>query len=65
LVWCTRDNVVPVATGRQLTRLMPNAQLQEISGCNHSPPDEAPIALTRTLTRFLTTNTFNQRSILP
>jgi pimeloyl-ACP methyl ester carboxylesterase len=56
LVWCTGDDVVPVATGRRLARLMPNARLDEISGCNHSPPDEAPNALTRTLTRFLNTN---------
>jgi pimeloyl-ACP methyl ester carboxylesterase len=56
LVWCASDDVVPVATGRRLVRLMPNARLDEISGCNHSPPDEAPIALTRALTRFLNTN---------
>jgi pimeloyl-ACP methyl ester carboxylesterase len=56
LVWCTSDDVVPLATGRRLVRLMPNARLEEISGCNHAPSDEAPLALTRTLTRFLNTN---------
>ncbi len=53
LVWCQADDVVPVATGRRLERLLPNARLALISGCNHAPPDEAPDALARELTNFL------------
>jgi pimeloyl-ACP methyl ester carboxylesterase len=53
LVWCSRDDVVPVSTGRRLAQMLPNAHLREISGCNHAPPDEAPDALARELTRFL------------
>ncbi len=65
LVWCAGDDVVPVATGQRLAHLMPNARLHKISACNHSPPDEAPKALTRTLTRFLGTGSIDQRRFLP
>jgi pimeloyl-ACP methyl ester carboxylesterase len=54
LVWCTDDQVVPLATGQALARMLPHARLDQISGCNHAPPDEAPVALTRSLVRFLT-----------
>jgi pimeloyl-ACP methyl ester carboxylesterase len=54
LVWCARDEVVPVATGRALARMLRNARLDELDGCNHSPPDENPYGLLRSLTRFLT-----------
>jgi pimeloyl-ACP methyl ester carboxylesterase len=53
LVWCSRDSVVPLATGQALARILPHARLDQLSGCNHSPPDEAPDALARTLLRFL------------
>jgi pimeloyl-ACP methyl ester carboxylesterase len=53
LLWCTNDKIVPIATGRRLARIMPNAQLKELSGCNHAPTDEAPDALVGALTRFL------------
>lgn len=53
LVWCTNDEVVPLATGRSLARLMPRARLEELNGCNHAPTDEAPDALSRSLVRFL------------
>ena len=53
LVWCTADDVVPLATGRALARILPNARLDQIEGCNHSPPDEAPGALAASLHRFL------------
>jgi pimeloyl-ACP methyl ester carboxylesterase len=54
LVWCADDQVVPLATGQALVRMLPHARLDQISGCNHAPPDEAPAALTRSLLRFLT-----------
>lgn len=53
LVWCTQDQVVPLATGRRLTGILPNARLVQIAGCNHAPADEAPATLARTLVRFL------------
>lgn len=53
LVWCAADDVVPPATGRALSHILPNARFEEIGGCNHSPPDEAPAALAASLHRFL------------
>jgi len=54
LVWCEHDEIVPVATGHSLTRILSNAHLVTLAGCNHSPPDEAPGALAAALTTFLT-----------
>lgn len=45
LVWCGGDEIVPVATGRALARILPNAELKTLPGCNHSPLDESPRAL--------------------
>ena len=53
LVWCTADEVVPLATGQRVLTMLPNARLTELAGCNHAPTDEAPVALTHALTRFL------------
>ena len=53
LVWCRGDQVVPLATGQALSRILPHARLETIEGCNHSPPDENPQALSRALSRFL------------
>ncbi|MEQ1696843.1 MAG: alpha/beta hydrolase [Hyphomicrobiaceae bacterium] len=53
LVWCTNDEVVPLATGRALASLLPRARLEQLAGCNHAPTDEAPAALSRSLVRFL------------
>ena len=53
LVWCTHDQVVPLATGRALGRILPHARLVQLAGCNHAPNDEAPTALTRVLLNFL------------
>ena len=54
LVWCTADEVVPLATGQRVLKMLPHASLTELSGCNHVPTDEAPVALARALARFLT-----------
>jgi pimeloyl-ACP methyl ester carboxylesterase len=53
LVWCRRDRIVPLATGRRLTRRMPNAHLEILDGCNHLPQDEVPGALLAQLQPFL------------
>jgi len=53
LVWCRRDRVVPLATGRRLKRLLPNAELAVLKRCNHLPQDEVPKALLATLQSFL------------
>ena len=53
LVWCTNDEIVPLATGRALVTMLPNARLEQLDGCNHAPTDEAPAALASSLVRFL------------
>jgi pimeloyl-ACP methyl ester carboxylesterase len=53
LVWCRRDKIVPLATGRRLARRLPKARLAVLGGCNHLPQDEVPGALLATLRPFI------------
>lgn len=53
LVWCRRDRIVPLATGRRLRRILPNAKLAILKRCNHLPQDEVPKALLAKLQSFL------------
>lgn len=53
IVWCRRDRIVPVATGRRLAHVLPNARLTILNKCNHLPQDEVPGALLSTLLPFL------------
>ena len=53
VVWCRRDRIVPVATGRRLAQVLPNARLAILNTCNHLPQDEVPGALLSTLLPFL------------
>lgn len=53
LVWCRRDRIVPLATGRRLVRRLPNARLKVLKRCNHLPQDEVPKALLKRLQAFL------------
>lgn len=53
LIWCRDDRVVPAATGRRLVRILPNASLTLLRGCNHIPQDERPTAVLSALQEFL------------
>lgn len=53
VVWCRRDRIVPLATGRRLAHVLPNARLAVLNKCNHLPQDEVPGALLSTLLPFL------------
>jgi pimeloyl-ACP methyl ester carboxylesterase len=53
LIWCRRDEIVPLKTGRQLAQSLPKARLAVLKGCNHLPQDESPTALLKTLRPFL------------
>lgn len=53
IVWCDRDDVVPLSSGVRLARALPNARLEVIRGCQHSPQDEKPEALLRLMRAFL------------
>lgn len=53
IVWCDHDHVVPISSGQRLARAMPNARLEVIAGCEHSPQDERPAALLRLIGGFI------------
>ena len=53
VLWCRRDRVVPLTTGQRLARLLPNAHLEILDGCNHLPQDEVPNLLLAKLQAFL------------
>ncbi len=53
LVWCRRDEVVPLVTGISLKRMLPRAELKVLDSCTHAPPEEAPEELLIHMRRFL------------
>jgi pimeloyl-ACP methyl ester carboxylesterase len=53
VLWCRRDRIVPLATGRRLVRRLPNARLETLKRCNHLPQDETPDVLLGRLRAFL------------
>ncbi|MFN3868280.1 MAG: alpha/beta fold hydrolase [Hyphomicrobiaceae bacterium] len=53
IVWCDGDNVVPLSSGARLVKALPNARLEVIRGCVHSPQDEKPAALIRLMRAFV------------
>jgi pimeloyl-ACP methyl ester carboxylesterase len=52
-LWCRQDEVVPLSTGVKLARTLPNARLAVVEGCNHLPAEQAPVAVTNEIRRFL------------
>lgn len=53
IIWCRRDRIVPLKTGKKLRRLLPHARLKILNRCNHLPQDEVPQTLLATLRPFL------------
>ncbi|MFN8526911.1 MAG: alpha/beta hydrolase [Chloroflexota bacterium] len=53
LIWGARDALVPVEMGRRLHRMLPRAELVEISGAGHNPMFDRPAEFNAALTRFL------------
>lgn len=53
IVWCRRDDIVPLSAGRKLVRVFSKARLRVLSGCRHLPQDERPEALIAVLQQFL------------
>ena len=45
VVWGQKDPLLPVSVGRSLADLIPGADFVPLAGCGHSPPEEAPAAL--------------------
>jgi len=52
LIWCRRDNVVPRTTGQRLARMLPDAHLATLDGCDHVPPEQAPRRTARLIAQF-------------
>jgi len=53
LVWCRKDPIVPLRSGRQLAAALPHARLAILDGCHHLPQHERPKQLLKTLGPFL------------
>jgi pimeloyl-ACP methyl ester carboxylesterase len=53
LIWCRNDDIVPIATGRKLARILPHASLTVLTTCNHIPQNERPAAVLAALRQFL------------
>jgi pimeloyl-ACP methyl ester carboxylesterase len=53
IVWCRKDDIVPLKSGRRLKAAMPRAELVVLEGCHHLPQHERPRQLIRTLGKFL------------
>ncbi len=53
VIWCDRDETVPIETGIRLTKALPNARMKVISGCSHAPQDERPAAVVDLFKSFL------------
>lgn len=53
LVWCRKDPIVPLRSGRELAAALPKARLTVLDGCHHLPQHERPRELLRVLSAFL------------
>jgi len=53
ILWGDADPVTPIAQGRELAKLIPNAKLVEFAGVGHVAPIEAPERLSAELLAFL------------
>jgi pimeloyl-ACP methyl ester carboxylesterase len=53
VVWCRKDPIVPLRSGRKLAAAIPRARLAIIDGCHHLPQHERPKQLVDTLRKFL------------
>lgn len=53
LIWCRRDQTVPLRTGRRLARALPRARLKVLDRCNHIPPEQRPGTVVKLIERFM------------
>jgi pimeloyl-ACP methyl ester carboxylesterase len=53
VVWCRKDPIVPLRSGRRLAATLPNARLAVLDGCHHLPQHERPQRLLKALGSFL------------
>ncbi|MEO1719368.1 MAG: alpha/beta hydrolase [Pseudomonadota bacterium] len=53
VVWCRSDQVVPLITGQRLARMLPNARLEVLEGCDHATPEQKPDDIARLISRHV------------
>lgn len=53
VVWCRKDPIVPLRSGRRLAAALPDARLAILDGCHHLPQHERPERLLKALAPFL------------
>jgi pimeloyl-ACP methyl ester carboxylesterase len=53
IVWGRQDAIIPVECGELYQKALPNATLQVIDHCGHSPAIEKPQEFLRVVTEFL------------
>jgi len=53
LIWGDRDVVVPIDTGKRLSRDLPGARLEIFQDCGHVPQEEEPEKTLSLISRFL------------
>lgn len=53
VIWCRRDDIVPLHAGRRLAKALKRSQLTILPGCRHLPMDETPAAFLMNLKTFL------------
>lgn len=53
IVWGRQDGIIPAICGEQYQRILPNARLEIIDECGHSPQIEKPEDFLRIVTAFL------------
>ena len=52
-VWCRKDPIVPLRSGRRLVAALPRASLTVLDGCHHLPQHERPKQLVQAIRKFL------------
>jgi pimeloyl-ACP methyl ester carboxylesterase len=53
IIWGKKDEVVPLAVGKNFKRDIPNSELVILPKCGHMPPEEEPGETTRIVKAFL------------
>jgi pimeloyl-ACP methyl ester carboxylesterase len=53
VIWCRKDPIVPLQSGKRLSKAIPRSRLALIEGCHHLPQEEKPADLIRLIERFL------------
>jgi pimeloyl-ACP methyl ester carboxylesterase len=58
VVWCRKDPIVPLRSGRKLVAALPRAKLAMMQGCHHLPQHEKPAELAKLIGTFAETGRF-------